>query len=362
MNDNKKLLVINYLMGELHKLEPGDKLSSNLKLQKICKVSQSVVTRAIDELKTMGLIEIRPKSGFYKKEVAKMNVHIVYLRKGDTSISETNSFYNTHLSAIFNALTMNGYGVNFYNLNDINDLAKKLNKGSSHYIGNDIIITFSLPISQLGSVRQLEQQNFRFIHWLPDFNDKLNNSITIDEHQLVQSQIKFLVGLGHKRIAYAHRCVDGVWSRSANGRYDEFCRQNINFQLQILPEFLFYMDSRYVTQEEANSAIKRAFSGTMKPTALIIVDVDAKMIYNALESNNILPGQDIAVLGTNNQHWCKYMTPQLSGVGFDLQSGIEHLMMIINSENKDWKFPAWTFPIIIENRESTTFIPNATNA
>ncbi|MDD3155213.1 MAG: substrate-binding domain-containing protein [Victivallaceae bacterium] len=355
MSQSKKNLVIEYLIGELAKLSAGEKLPSNLKLQHLCKVSQSVVTRAVDDLVNLGLIEVRPKSGFYKKEQARKNIHIVYLRKNDQSIMEPNSFYNNHLSAIFNALSVNGYGVSFYHLDNLMKLpfvARRIEEGGT-LLGNEMVITFSMPASELPAVRELEARGVRFVHWLPDFTDPCPNAITIDEYNLVSEEVRFLVGKGHRRIAFAHRCVKDTWSRSANARYNEFCHQNICCRLQTLPEYLFYLDSRFMKQEECNAALRKVFSVDPKPTAIIMTDVDAKMLYDSLETLKIRPGRDVAVLGTNNQYWCKYMTPRLSGVGFDLKAGVAHLLSIVRSGQLQWNFPAWNFPIVIEDREST---------
>ena len=76
MNELKQAFRYKQLAGEIERnilngtYKPGERLLSIRKLHKQSNLSISTVYRAYMELETMGLIEARPKSGYYVNPIA----------------------------------------------------------------------------------------------------------------------------------------------------------------------------------------------------------------------------------------------------------------------------------------------------
>ncbi|MBS1372242.1 MAG: LacI family DNA-binding transcriptional regulator [Lentisphaeria bacterium] len=352
MRESKSVGVVQFLIGELEKLPPGGKLPSTVEIQKSCGVSQAVVTRAIDKLKKMNLIEVRPQRGYFKQKKQRSNVCIVFLRRNDESVEKLFTFYYNNLSRILTMLTFHGYGVNFHRVEALSELPFYPSR-SEGICSNDIIVTFSMPRSQMEEVEHMKRCGFRFIHWLPDFAPPCENCITIDDCELVRTQVEFLVRQGHRRIGFIHGVQPGRWTRPDNMRFDAFCRLNIEFQLQVLPEYLCFLRYNLHSPEEYGRKLRTMFSGELPPTALIITDDEAKMVYDALESMKLAPGRDVAILGTDNANWDNFMTPRLSSVGFDIEFGVRKMIEMIEGLQEGRTYPPACFPILLKEREST---------
>ena len=61
--------------------QPGERLPSIRKLHKHCSLSISTVYRAYTELETLGLVEARPKSGYYVNPVALQKLKVPRFKK-----------------------------------------------------------------------------------------------------------------------------------------------------------------------------------------------------------------------------------------------------------------------------------------
>lgn len=357
MNRDKTAIVLDFLNGQLKELKQGDRLPSTRQIQEACGVSQAVVTRALDELQALNLIEAKPQSGYYKTDRKISTVHIVFLGKTERAIFEQTSFYYENLSRIIMGLSSKGFSVNFHVVNELDELPfYPLHSKKQQRLGrfpDSLIVTFRLRYSQLVQVALMEEHGFKFIHWLPDFIEPCPNSIRIDDKKLIRAQIELLCRKGHRRIAYIHRRDPEIWHRADNIRYEEFCHEVIEKQLQVSPEYLVYFNLYAHDQKYCDEQIEHLFSLKTPPTALLLTnDNIGKNVFLSLQKCSVFPGRDVAVLGTNNHTFCQFMMPELSSVGFDLDAGVNYLQNQASSSGH-MAGDTWYLPLCIAERETT---------
>ena len=87
MDDAKKIFRYRYLVDEIEQkimngiYQPGEKLPSIRKLHKQSNLSISTIYHAYVELESMGLVEARPKSGYYVNPVVLQKLKIPQFKK-----------------------------------------------------------------------------------------------------------------------------------------------------------------------------------------------------------------------------------------------------------------------------------------
>ncbi len=342
------------MTAELAKLSEGDRLPSTRQIQAACKVSQAVATRALDELQAMNLVEAKPQSGYYKTGRKITQIHIVFLGKNDQAILDPSSFYYENLCRIIIGLSSKGFSVNFHMINSFEELPfyplQPLKQQRLGRFPQSLIVTFSLKLNLMPQVEFMQSHGFRFLHWLPNFIEPCQDSICIDDKDLMRKQIALLYQKGHRRIAYVHRRNPQQWHRADNMRYEEFCHEVIEKQLQVLPEYLVYFDLYQHSQEECDRQIAKMFDSSKPPTAILVTNDPS--CRNVLISLSRL-GLNAAVLGTNNGGICSVMIPALSSVGFDIDAGVSYLQSRLNDIENSNPQKAWYLPIVCAERETT---------
>ena len=84
--------------------QPGERLPSIRKLHKLCNLSISTIYRAYTELETLGLVEARPKSGYYVNPVALQKLKVPRFKKISYPPKKVklSSMINSVISAVSN--------------------------------------------------------------------------------------------------------------------------------------------------------------------------------------------------------------------------------------------------------------------
>ena len=87
MNTIKKRFLYKHLADEIEQkiikgiYKPGEKLPSIRKLHKLSNLSISTIYKAYTELETMGVVEARPKSGYYVNPIALQSLKVPLFKK-----------------------------------------------------------------------------------------------------------------------------------------------------------------------------------------------------------------------------------------------------------------------------------------
>ena len=110
MNETKKIFLYRHLVDEIEQkimigtYRPGEKLPSIRKLHKQSNLSISTIYHAYVELEAMGLVEARPKSGYYVNPVALKKLKVPKFQKifYPPKKVKLSSMINSVISAISN--------------------------------------------------------------------------------------------------------------------------------------------------------------------------------------------------------------------------------------------------------------------
>ena len=110
MNTIKKRFLYKHLADEIEQkiikgiYKPGEKLPSIRKLHKLSNLSISTIYKAYTELETMGVVEARPKSGYYVNPIALQSLKVPLFKKISYPPKKVklSSIINSVISAISN--------------------------------------------------------------------------------------------------------------------------------------------------------------------------------------------------------------------------------------------------------------------
>jgi DNA-binding LacI/PurR family transcriptional regulator len=273
-----------------------------------------VVDRVLINLQQEGLIAIRKPAGIFKVEPEKCRIILLCFReiKWDEA-----SFYTTFLNAMNERLIGDNRKIEIVSGQDAVLSALEHRERA-------VYLTFRMNWQELsllgGSSRPL-------LHVLPNFVEELPGMVSVDDAGLIETQIKYLVDKGHKRIAYFHGYRPDEFARARNMRWEAFHRFGIEYRLDMRKEYFFFTDGR---EEISCNAVKHMLSLSEPPTAIMLPnDSSAQTVYLELMANGITPGKEIAVMGSNNRVWGKFMIPPLTSVGFDYDIGFDRMLEMI---------------------------------
>lgn len=326
-----------YLHDKLRLCEPGDRLPSIRQIKQDCGVSQSVVDKVIMQLLVDEQIKVKRPSGLFKAVPPVPKIKVLNFKS-----HMSGSFYHFMLTETFYVMASRNRQVEIIPINDPAEISEHISESN-----NTTYVTFSMSLRDYPAVSHLN----KVVHLLPDFAEEVSPSLCIDDAQLMQAQLEYLVSKGHRRIAYFHIYDENNYSRAQNVRWDTFHRLGFAMKLDFNEQYLVGFSGK--NGQEKVDAIKSLMKMQNPPTAFLMAGDDmVYSVYNGLMQAGLEPGKDIPVLGTNNLEWCKYTSPQLSSIGFDVPAGLEAMLDMIEEIELGGEGRAIKFPLRTGIRES----------
>ena len=329
-NDIK--LVENYLLEAVRSSKSGARLPSIRQIRQNCKVGQSIIDRAIENLRGENILEVRARAGLYRTSQQFLpEIKILYFADLDSlSDPQKGYFYYVMVSQLL------------FQLSDTERKTKLIKSPGS--LSSEIydgllksrpctLVTISLKETDIGFFDELSKLGYTIIHLIPDFQKKLPGSMFIDDAEVIHLQLQYLVEHGHKQIAYFHSTHPDRWSRAENMRFTAYYQYAMECGIELRKEYIVSVDPSAIgemtqTQQAAYDLAKLE----NPPTALILCsDNHARPVYRGLRAAGIEPGRDMAIVGTNNMGICSSYDPSLSSVGFDLSGSLKLFQKILTS-------------------------------
>ena len=147
-------------------------------------------------------------------------------------------------------------------------------------------------------------------------NRRINNSnidyVTIDIYPALLEVINYLVGLGHKKIAYMNREIHLVQSRERLNGYKVGLKNN---KIKIRKEFI--IDGEGYFLEGGYKDMVKILKLDDKPTAIIAYnDSMAIGAIKAIKDHNFKVPDDFSVVGFDNSFINDYVEPTLTSLTF----------------------------------------------
>ena len=338
-NISSKTRVELYLREKLKQSNSGDKLPSIRQLKALLEVSQSVVDKAVMQLVIEGLLEVRQPTGLFKAEAVKPVIKLLNFQNA-TGIR---SFYHEFLAGLLYEIAQNGRRIEL--ISDRKAIAKLMKSP-----GNDTIITFGVNLQEYSDLGHHIHR--KIINLLPNFIDDVAPGLIIDDTELIETQIKYLAGYGHRKIAYLHLKDENSYIRAQNARWDTFHRLGFELGLEFNKDFLINCVDRDL--ERIADALFGLLQKDNKPDAVLLgSDVLVQGAYEGIKRAGMVPGEDISVLGTDSRAWCEFTSPALTSAGFDYDMGFKELISMISKVEKGAEGELIKLPVKIFEREST---------
>lgn len=294
------------LMTIVEALEPGQKLPSLRTLAEELGVGVPVVDRTLARLAASGQVFIKPRSGIFKSMPLARRIEVLVM---DPSFYMHQPFAYYFFSQMVTDLVCAGRQVRVHDLSAGCDREKLEGIGNSR---ESLVITFRLQSNQLEAVEFLRQKQVPMVHVIPNFVEQIGHTLMIDDAAVIRHQLDILQQYNHRKIGYFHAAEPArYYSRSHSLRHAAFCSEAIERHLPLRPEYVVFVGHKGELIGEAVRALRQS---PEPPTALIIYDIHAKIVYDQLRRHGFEPGRNIAAIGADNLPWDEMMSPSLSTV------------------------------------------------
>jgi len=145
--------------------------------------------------------------------------------------------------------------------------------------------------------------------------------------------MEYLIGLGHKKIAFIKGREDSPHTIERYRAYCDVMREN---KLEINPGWIGKSGNwnPHIAYEET----KRILKSDERPTAIVASDAMAPGIYDAIRDVGLRIPYDVSVVGYDNQELSEILNPQLTTVSFPLyemgQRAINELIGLFDSNDE----------------------------
>lgn len=272
-----------------------------------CQVSKAVVDRVATLLHGEKLLEIRPRSGLYKPVRTGSDRRVInVLHFGDSHIATFHSELIYALNVVMSERSWSPQVSMMHSERKPEQVVESLIAGKS-----PLAVTFCAAHGDMKHLDRLREAGVRLINMLPNTAEPLPSSLYLDDALIVRTQLEYLMGLGHRKIAYLHATREDYYSRPINKRLDAFCRLALEKQLKVDPRWICYIGWETGSIERN---LGRMLEEAPTPTAVIINDEQVQSVYSTLQRRGIAPGRDIGVVGCDDLVWAGQVDPGLTTV------------------------------------------------
>ncbi len=290
-------------------MKPGHKLPTVRNLMKSYKVSLSTVNKALDCLRSEGLIKSQPGSGIFACRPAKLHGHgvsqvdIMFFGY-EPSLKDHGHIQDLvhHLSQLYGR---QGIGVRLSILSpdqDFEDYRQYLDK-----ISPEAVITLNLYNNDVYS--HLKKHNVPCVHISPNLPRYVENSVNIDNGQIAELWLEYLVGKGHRKIAFLHQVTERWFLRSVHEREKGFYRECARYG--IIPDNRLMVYAGF-SPEESYKALESLLNQNLDFTAVIANDHTVSGVYHCLHDHGLIVGKDISVMGIDGLDLGVHLIPPLT--------------------------------------------------
>ena len=263
--------------------------------------SRMALQKIIDEYVDLGYLTRKAKSGYYLPSVSSGGATIELVACHDEGYLAHGFLYECMLSMI-SLFSTHGYSVRVTSINQQDtidkylEVSKRVDTAAFVLLAphtREIISTFQWtgkPVLSLFS-----QGRFIGVNQL------------VDSSQLVATQMKHLMELGHRRILYLREEYKQYQSLTETNRALDYYRIMARNGIQV-PEH-WHTSHPF---GKLNETLELAFSKEPTPTALIVGDFAVPGTYDFLRKHNLSIGKDVSVVATDGIAFLSSISPTVS--------------------------------------------------
>jgi LacI family transcriptional regulator len=315
------------LRSRLATTEIGEQLPSYRQLSSDFGVSQSVIDRAVVRLQAEGLIEARPKRGLFRSATTLPQVEIVY--GGDHRGLAAGSFHSELLRVLVSEVACSGRSVRTH-LSASGEGLKKMRtvaRGKSQ----SSIITLALSDREAAEAHEMAAAGNPMVHLLPNLTAFPGCGVLPNDNEIVRLQVEHAFSRGHRSIGYLHRCGGDRYVRAWEARRVAFIEQSMQHNLRPDRDLLAFAGPEEEDVQRATRQVVQAGATAI----LLYEDTLIYSVYRELDALGCRPGEDIAVIGTNDRDWCDYVHPRLTSVHQDMPTLSRNVLRMLDEVERN---------------------------
>lgn len=161
-------------------------------------------------------------------------------------------------------------------------------------------------------------------------------NILSSDYEDSRVEMEYLIGLGHKKIAFIKGREDSPHTIERFRAYCDIMREN---NLEVKPEWIGKSDNW--NPHVAYGETKRILRCDERPTAIVASDAMAPGVYDAIRDMGLKIPDDVSVVGYDNQELSEIISPPLTTISFPLYEmghrAINELITLFNSNDIEIK-------------------------
>lgn len=365
MEENEILYqkILKYLEEKImsKELRPGDKLPTEMELAEQFGVSRITSKRALEELRSAGLIyRVRGRGSFVSETITSGKA--AHRTEGELDYKKVITFmipFSCSDGGIMNTIrgascvaSEKGYILDVkYSNHDLNEERKLLQTLYEKGVGGIIIYPIS-DRKNLEIITTLSMDEYPIVS-IDKYYESVPVSYVVSDNQKgAYDMTKYLLGLGHRKIAFIsdNRIEDAT---SIRNRYFGYCKALKESGLSIRPEFIKNGDFHGLYPDLSMGILKKLLAKGVT-AFLCINDYVAMLVLQCMKNLGVAVPGDVSVTGFDNLDIGKMAYVPLTTVHQDMEKMGEEAVryLIDNIENGKYSYMEKSIPVEIVERES----------
>ena len=290
----KQRLTNNYLDNLLAQLPPGSKLPGIRTMIEQSKVGRTLLEKKLQSLADNGLIEVKPRQGYYKKLISG-KPQVLYLHEAFYPARHP-GFNDILFSAIREIAQQRGLELQLVKTSEMDEaLLLKLLKNSAAEM---VFLGGQRDASRAAFVRKHVRYCMELLprHAVTQGAELRNASAT-------PLQMEYLFQRKYTRIAYVHQVENWNNTPTQLMRLLDYYRIMSEKHLPVYPDWVFQYDYEW---ESFNRSMYKMMKSDHAPEVVIVPGCCMEHLYKFCGNNGITIGRELAVMGNED------LSPELS--------------------------------------------------
>jgi LacI family transcriptional regulator len=263
------------------------------------KIAEKTRQKVLDSMNELGYVYDRVAANMRSQSSSTVGLII-------TDIA--NPFYAELLRGLHHALEEAGYTV-FLGTTYDSDIKQEqlISRMLEHRVGG--IILCPVSESSKNSIERLKSIDIPLVLAVREIESVSCDYVGIDYEVGAQMAVNHLIQRGHRRIAFiGGTSHSSAWKERRNGYYHALKQAGIEIEEPLIVE-------SPVSREGGMSAVRKVLFQTNHPSAIFCFnDLVAHGVMLGLNEAGLKPGQDIAVVGFDNNNEAPLYNPPLTTV------------------------------------------------
>ena len=312
-----------FVLHSLYTTVVGEKLPTVRTLIKESSSSRAAVEFILDELEKQNLIKRIPRSGIIRiAGHIKPTFELIACHDGGYVQSDFPNFLSQVINGLFKSAETKNYNLRLHSVS--------IDESAEHYCRiaalNDSCGFILLQPNMSEIINLFKQTNKPVVAVFPEgrFPD-CDRVVTATS--TISMQMQYILQKGHSRIHYLRESYHNHHSMTLMFRRLEYYRLMAENGLKIEKHW----QSEY-PPDCILEALEKSFSAEPIPTALIVWDKDAEIVYDFLKSKNLVIGRDVSVIATDGDLTLANLDPPVTTVFSHCEHAVQNIWDLIEKQ------------------------------